>query len=261
MDFLQRLAASALADAPGERAGDAARGGLRAALPSRFEPTSAARFDAAADDPPERDHRYAPSVPRAAVPRTSAPAAVDRRRDPARDPAHDSDRRHAGGASSQRADPATAPAQVALRGGTLRTPVIAGAGEPRRPHDPRHGTDASAPPSERAAAVAASRPPEPDGHRLALARDAFAREALARDARALIASWPSAPPHAAAPLDASVVASQPARAAAGPPVVHLSIDRIDVRAAAPAAPPSTVGATPRARTARTLADYLRGGPR
>lgn len=256
MDFLQRLAASALADAPGERAGDAARGGLRAALPSRFEPTSAARFDAAADDPPERDHRYAPSVPRAAVPRTSAPAAVDRRRDPARDPARDSDRRHAGGASQQRVDPATAPTQVAPRGDKLRAPAIAGAGEPRRPHDPRHGTDASAPPSERAAAVAASRHPEPDGHRLALARDAFAR-----DARALIASWPSAPPHAAAPLDASVVASQPARAAAGPPVVHLSIERIDVRAAAPAAPPSTVGATPRARTARTLADYLRGGPR
>jgi hypothetical protein len=68
-------------------------------------------------------------------------------------------------------------------------------------------------------------------------------------------------PSGAAPLSPARVQAlspQPAQATAAPPVVHVHIDRIEVRA--PAAAPARPAPARPARTAaqHSLADYLRG---
>jgi hypothetical protein len=102
-----------------------------------------------------------------------------------------------------------------------------------------------------------------DGAPSAASLPAIADPALIRQAPRVSAAAPrdgAAPPHVPRrPMSAPALAERHAAAAEPRPVVHVTIDRIDVRApAAPARP----AAAPRARNAApsvSLADYLRQG--
>ena len=75
--------------------------------------------------------------------------------------------------------------------------------------------------------------------------------------RVTVARAPNALP---APLSPAAVATHAARQANHRPVIHVTIDRIDVRA--PASPPAALPARRRAAAPRTsLSEYLRGGSR
>ena len=62
----------------------------------------------------------------------------------------------------------------------------------------------------------------------------------------------------AAPLSDAVIAGRPSAVREQGPVIHVTIDRLDVRAAAPAKAPVTPQ-RPRPQPAVSLSDYLRGG--
>jgi hypothetical protein len=226
MDFLQRLAASALGDT----------GSLRPALPPRFAPRTAAAPAGALDAglaPVEGEQPARPADPRA----TTGLMAPDAHASTVPGPAHPG--RQASGAAASARPATTAPSVTGISS-------VAGAAPVTRAR-PAEAAGASAHPhAGPREAAAAMQPPWPlrDAHRALGPRGASAT--------------PVGDP-LAAPLEAAVVAAQPRGAAASPataaaPVVHVVIERIDVRAPAPA--PSRPPAAP-----GSLGEYLRGGQR
>lgn len=217
MDFLHRLAASALGDT----------GSLRPALPPRFAPRTAAMpagvLDAglppAEGEPPGRLQAEAP-----------APTASEH--------AHPSGPAPGTGAS-------TLPAVVTLSV-TATSPVT--------DSQPAEAASASTHPHPAPRETAATlQPPWPlrDAPRVPGPR--------AASASPVSESF-------AGPLEAAVVAAQPRGAAAPPataaaPVVHVVIERIDVRAPAPAPSRPPAAPAPRAQPSASLGEYLRGGKR
>lgn len=238
MDFLQRLAASALGET----------GALRAALPSRFETWPAARFDAATDD--KSDVGIDGSSPM---------------RDPrSGDAGHVVHALHA--ERHDRSQPGGVPRESAITAAAQTVPpaVPTGGGRPAVVETSRPAPTSPVPRDVDARTLGQSHPPR-------AADDDSSPRSNALSAHAPYVARPAlAPPRARAPvttpLDAAVLASQPvraqaARASAGPTVVHVTIDRIDVRA--PGAVASNQHAAPPARPkpARSLAEYLRGDSR
>jgi hypothetical protein len=234
MDFLQRLAAGALGETTP----------LRPALPSRYETSSSARFDAVTDETAAADRvaQAGAAAPTAAAHRTS-PA-------PAPSPSGHADR------GTTHSAPRDVAVHLAVPRAVERSPATP---ETTARRDPVALAEDRAVPSPielpAASPARAERSVRPSArvHDLTLPTPA-----------ALRGHAPNAP--ALPPLAAAAVASQPDRRSAsnppgGPTVVHVSIDRIDVRA--PAALPSRKGnkAPARATEARSLADYLRGSGR
>lgn len=266
MDFLQRLAASALGEPPGERAGDATRGDLRAALPSPFEPVSAATFETAPRARAATSHTLdgrgpdRPSAPRrspAPVAPSASMADARRSRAAARHDADDDPSSARGSRSTRLHDGSPTHPDTALRTADSAE-AAARARHATAPHTPGDRQDAKRPAAAPSAAPRDGRPAQADAR----------ASRIAAVPAGSPAGWPQGSPQGSqmAPLDTAVVASLNARASAatsasGPPVVHVTIERIDVRSAPPAAQGEAGAVAPRARANRTLADYLRRGSR
>lgn len=136
---------------------------------------------------------------------------------------------------------AAAPA-AAQRAKSVDAPVLPGA----------------APASVPAAAVRRDTPPTPTAQRHVEPVGAGpaplpAPDATPPRAAALPAPQPFATP---GPLSAATLAQRPT-AAPPPPVIHVTIDRLDVRLPAPAPAPAAVTASRRTAATLPLADYLR----
>ncbi len=245
MRFLQRLAAIAMPDAA--QAGSAAR----AALPSRFEPMRASALDpwnasvtdfatfAASPDPVAaalglatraeaatvfREHRSADAAPHSSIP-----------------PEDDAIR--------GRGHVAQAPPRSPLRP-TARSTESA----PFAPGElhlfAEHPQDVDTPPLplQPLKHFASTEPTERDP--ILPKRQSAASDLAARFATAAV-------PGPEAPLRAETVAAHAAAAPASAPVIHVTIDHLEVRAPAASRPPQPTRIQPRAPSV-SLADYLRG---
>lgn len=246
MRFLQRLAAIAM---PGAAAGD---GAVRAALPSRFEPMRASAldpWDASITEPDSATSgmsadlaatlfesispEEAPRRPRGdrgmtAVP--ALPASPEGR--PA--PLHE---------NSAQASPRS-PLHPTAR--SIESGQPSARGQRSRPDHPQDAGPPSLPPQP-LRHFAFTEPTE--GGPILPARRSTVSDLAARFASAAI-------PEDAAPLRAETVAAHTIATTAIAPVIHVTIDRLEVRA--PAAPRPQPARTGTRAPSVSLADYLRG---
>jgi hypothetical protein len=224
--FVDRLAAMAL--------GTPQPGAARVALPPRFLPPSgAAPFDQP-DTLPGDDPAPVPQPPRSAKPQIS-PRPITAQISPPRSAAHDA--------------------------GTLTRTVEVAAARPRvETASPLHPLATASSPAEggNLEAAPAAMPPAPPVTRMA------PRPAAAPAPRDLtparlrpVAPILSAADRIAPPLSDVSVASRIAQPRDERPVVHVTIDRIDVRAP-PAAKPEPTARRARPQPAVSLTEYLRG---
>lgn len=231
MDFLHRLAASALGDT----------GSLRPALPPRFAPRSSATPAGVLDAglPPAEGEQSGHAQP-----------------------AQFPDRRTTGGllppdapAPGLFAPGATASAlPAAITPSAVGTSLVANAVSITR----------SGPAEAAGPAAGASAHPHAGPWETTAAMQPLRDAPQASGPRG--ASAPPLGEHLAAPLEAAVVAAQTRGAAASPapaaaPVVHVVIERIDVRAPAPAPSRPPAAPAPRAQPSASLGEYLRGAKR
>jgi len=234
MDFARRLAP--LRDTDITRA--------VAALPSRFAGDSPLRVGAA--PPPVDSEGLSPSTPSPAADalpaQVASPIGVDAVHVPTaaaaaprdvRQPRHAND-------SPSRKDDAVARPMIAPRH------AVPAATDDRRPDAEHHR--ASAPAHPTAAATEAPAPP--------VMQSVGVRSTVAQAAAAVpFASSPSAAV-SSQPMSRAALAARTSQAAEPRPIIHVTIDRIEVRA--PAAPPRPALARPRAAAPSvSLGDYLR----